>query len=113
MHGSSSTMRRTLITGCLFRFQTAASVGYGILYSGSGGQDNTISYCDFVGEIPTAGGNYFISADAAIQGTIIHCGFPADTTESTTYINANGFGLYDCHQTKWTADAGNGGAIGT
>uniref|UniRef100_A0A6M3LB89 Putative pectate lyase n=1 Tax=viral metagenome TaxID=1070528 RepID=A0A6M3LB89_9ZZZZ len=113
MTGSSSTMRRIRISNCLFRNQTAASIDKNIYFAGSGGQDITIDHCDFVGEIPTGGDNVFISSAAAIQGTIIHCSFPADMVEGTAYITANGFTQVNCHQGLWTADAGSGGLVGS
>lgn len=111
--GSNSTVRRVRVSRCLFRNQTAASVDINILFSGSSGQDVTVDGCDFVGEIPAAGSNYFVSADAAIQGTVVNCTFPADMVEGTAYINANGLTQVNCGQGKWTADDGIGGLVGS
>lgn len=119
MYGSSSTVRRSRISNCIFRTQTAASVSAGILLAGSSGQDVTISDCDFLGEIPTATDHSGIStagyivASSAIQGTVVRCTFVSDITEFEATVTANGLTAVGCDQALWTDGEGRGGLVGS
>lgn len=120
VYGSSSTPQRNRISNCIFRNQTAASVCNNVYLHGSGGQDVTISDCDFLGEVPTATGGPSgtagcIYAGDAIQGTVIRCNYADDSVEGTAAaaITANGLSQVACNQALWTADAGSGGLEGS
>jgi len=118
--GSSSTVRRNRLANCIFRNQTAASVSTNIIFKGSSGQDNTISDCDFMGEVPTATDHGDVTtagciiALSAIQGNVVRCTFMDDTVEGTAAaaIQDNGLGMVACDQALWTADQGRGGVEG-
>ena len=116
LYGLNGTTRRSRISHCQFRNQTAASITNNILLYGGSGQDILIDNCDFVGEVPTAtdgpsGVAAFVYCQSAIQATMVSCNFAADTTEGTdgSHITDNGMNMIDINQGLWAGGAGHGG----
>ena len=111
MLGSSSTLRRISIVGCLFRNQTAASVDTNIRLAGTNGQAILIDGCVFTTPVGTAGDAKMINVVDAMTGTICNCNFPIDTVEGTTGITDNGLSQVNNNQAMWGADTGPGGRV--